>query len=81
MKLICVNTPGNYKDYLTIGKIYEGEENEMFYHSISNDRGGNKDQYLKQICELEHLSPWVVFIKLDNWRERQINNILIENNK
>jgi len=47
----------------------------MFYHSVSNDRGGNKNQYLKCHDELDYISPWVIFIKLENWRERQINDL------
>lgn len=76
MKLICVNKTDGYDGLLTIGKIYEGEEDDMFYHSVSNDRGGNKDKYLRCTDELGYLSPWVVFVKLENWRQRKINNIL-----
>ncbi len=75
IQLMCMNVPKGYEGLLTKGKIYVGEEDEMFYHSVSNDRGGNKDQYLKCQDELDYISPWVIFIKLENWRERQINNL------
>ncbi len=74
IQLMCMNVPEGYEGLLTKGKIYRGEENEMFYHSVSNDRGGNKDKYLKYQDELDY-QPWVIFIKLENWRERQINNL------
>ena len=77
IQLMCMNVPEGYEGLLTKGKIYSGEEDEMFYHSVSNDRGGNKDQYLKCQDELDYISPWVIFIKLENWRERQINSVIV----
>ena len=76
MKLICINASEEYKGLLTIGKIYDGEEDSKWYHSVHNDRCGNKDVYLKCSDELGYLSPWVVFISLENWRQRKINEIL-----
>jgi hypothetical protein len=38
-----MNVPIGYEGLLTNGKIYQGEEDGMFYHSVSNDRTGNKD--------------------------------------
>ena len=75
IQLMCMNVTEGYEGLLTKEKIYRGEENEMFYHSVSNDRGGNKNQYLKCHDELDYISPWVIFIKIENWRERQINNL------
>ncbi len=75
IRLMRMNVPEGYEGLLTKGKIYRGEENEMFYHSVSNDRGGNKDQYFKCRDELGYIQPWVIFIKIENWRERQINNL------
>ena len=75
IQLMCMNVTEGYEGLLTKGKIYRGEEDEMFYHSVSNDRGGNKDQYLKCGDELDYISSWVIFIKLENWRERQIKDL------
>jgi hypothetical protein len=70
-----MNVTEGYEGLLTKGKIYRGEEDEMFYHSVSNDRGGNKDKYLKCHDELDYISPWVIFIKLENWREIRIKEL------
>jgi len=69
-----MNVTEGYEGLLTKGKIYRGEENEMFYHSVSNDRGGNKDKYLKYQDELDY-RPWVIFIKLENWREIRLKEL------
>ena len=37
IKLICVNVPEGYEGLLTKGKIYEGEENDMFYFNVSRE--------------------------------------------
>jgi hypothetical protein len=74
--LICVNVPDVYENYLTIGKIYQGEEGTHAYHSVLNDKGGNKDFYIKCTDELGFISKYVIFIKLENWRELQINKVL-----
>ena len=74
-KLICVNVPDGYEGLLTKGKIYEGEENEMFYFNVSNDRAGNKDTYLKSSDEIEFIPHWTAFLKLESWRARQLKGI------
>lgn len=75
IKLICVNVPEGYEGLLTKGKIYEGEENDMFYFNVSNDRTGNKDTYLKSLEEIEFIAKWTVFVKLESWRARQLKGI------
>lgn len=57
--------------------IYEGKENDMFYYDVSNDRSGNKDTYLKSANEIEYIPVWTVFVRLDNWRTRQLKQIEI----
>lgn len=67
-KLICINNNG-YEGFLTVGKIYygleweSGDEREICYHSINNDRSGNKDYYKKEL-----------FVTIDVYRD----NILKE---
>lgn len=75
LKLICVNVPDGYEGFLTKGKIYEGKENNMFYYDVSNDRTGNKDTYLKSVNEIKYIPEWTVFVRLDNWRARQLKQI------
>ena len=80
-KLICVNVPEGYEGLLTKGKIYEGEENDMFYFNVSNDRAGNKDtypksyEYPKSYDEIEFIPHWTIFVKLESWRARQLKGI------
>ena len=82
IKLICVNVNFRYKELLTKGKIYEGEESNIssglsiiYYDSITNDRGDDKDTYLAVTDELDFIPSWITFIKLENWRQRQLNLI------
>lgn len=75
IKLICVNVPEGFEGLLTKGKIYEGEENNMFYFNVSNDRAGNKDYYPKSYEEIEFIPEWTVFVKLESWRARQLKGI------
>lgn len=75
IKLICVNVPDGYEGLLTKGKIYEGKENNQFYYDVSNDRAGNKDTYLKSVNEIKYIPEWTVFVRLDNWRARQLKQI------
>lgn len=71
IKLICVNVPEGFEGLLTKGKIYEGEENEMFYFNVSNDRAA----YLKSSDEIEFIPHWTAFVKLESWRVRQLKGI------
>ena len=87
IKLICVN-PEGYEGFLTKGKIYEGTELNIvsaevpigYYVYVNNDKGGNKDKYLKlkDELELDRIPYWCTFIKLENWRQRQLNLIGIQ---
>ena len=77
IQLMCVNVPKGYEELLTKCKIYTGLESYKFYYNVSNDRAGNKDDYLKCDNPEEYIPDWCIFITLEQWRNIQINKVLI----
>ena len=81
IQLICVNVPEGHENFLTKGKIYLGEEGIIsgslgYFYSVTNDRGGIEDRYLKCSNPVEFIPKWCAFVKLEEWREIQLNKVI-----
>ena len=76
VKIICVNA---YPDEsLTTGKIYNAKESK-FYYEIINDRGDIRSYLKFSVSNVElDLPSWITFLKLEDWRQRQLNSIDIK---
>lgn len=65
MQLICSDNRG-LEDRLTIGKVYEGNLDKATWFTITDDQG-------KEDC---NFYEWR-FSTIQNWREKQLDKILI----
>ena len=64
MQLICSDNRG-LEDILTIGKVYEGKESRSTWFTVTDDKGKESEFY-----------EWR-FSTIQNWREKQLDKILI----
>lgn len=65
MKLICINNIG-VEPKITIGKVYEGVEEPPNWFTITDDLGEEECNFYE----------WR-FSTIQNWREKQLDKILI----
>ena len=64
MKVVCVDNI-SIENLLTIGKVYEGNLDKATWFTVTDDKGKESEFY-----------EWR-FSTIQNWREKQLDKILI----